>query len=535
MTTATKKGKGAMLQQELIRLLLIDDEADHWAGMFDQGLKPYGFDLSIETHADHAVSAIREHHPNVILLDLHFPDDDQRTDGHTTGGVLLSKIRQDFSNIPVVVFTTRLADVDIPLEIFDRQPHGFFGKNQIAEMQDAHNDWAPILAQALYQAIDVADIEQRSPEEDMGFVVGSTTAMQGVASLVRSAAKNSLTVLIYGESGTGKQGVAEAIHRLGKRKGRLEHVNCSGINEETLTAQLFGHEKGAYTGAVGEKPGLFELAHEGTLFLDEIQAMPSSLQNNLMTAIEKNTVRRMGGVKDIPVQVRLIVATNKPISELVADNVLREDLAYRLNRFPISLPPLRERKQDLPILWKHIIAKANEKLHRNVTDVFRPEVQTMLEAYDWPGNIRELESVIEYAVATSPSNTLFPSDIVIKPLLGKNQNTLISCIETRQQNVAGVVDTYDSASDAQSITMKIDGMAVEERYAYLTGYRHPEIRKQVLIEIVKLLRQRQSKKVQHKDLADYLDIITEPKKDYERIRQMVVTSGVQLTKLDCNQ
>lgn len=535
MATATKTDNAAMPQQELIRLLLIDDEADHWAGMFDQGLKPYGFDLSIETHPGHAASAIRERSPHVILLDLHFPDDDQRTDGHTTGGALLSKIREDFSEIPVVVFTTRLADTDIPLEVFNHQPHGFFGKNQIAEMQDAHKDWAPILAQALNQAIEVADMDRRTPESDMDFVVGSTASMHHVASLVRNAAKHTLTVLIYGESGTGKQGVAEAIHRLGKRKGLFEHLNCSGINEETLTAQLFGHEKGAYTGAVGEKPGLFELAHEGTLFLDEIQAMPPSLQNYLMTAIEKNTVRRMGGVKDILVEVRLIVATNKPISELVADNVLREDLAYRLNRFPISLPPLRERKQDLRILWKHIIAKANEKLHRNVTDVFRPEVQTILEAYDWPGNIRELESVIEYAVATTPSNTLFPSDIVIKPLLGKSQNTLISSTETGQQNVADAVDTYDSASDVQSIAMKIDGMTLQERYAYLTGYRHPEIRKQVLIEIVKRLRQRQSKKVQHKDLADYLDVIKEPKKDYERIRQMVVTSGIQLTKLDCNQ
>lgn len=525
--------------QQSLRLLLIDDEAANWAGMFDQGLRPHGFTLSIETHPGRVENAISEHQPDVILLDLHFPGDDSRSDGRTTGGELLGKIRHGFSEIPVVVFTTRLADVDIPLETFESQPHGFFGKNQIADMQDANRDWAPVLAQALRRAIEIAAADRRPPESDMKFVVGSTAPMRRVASLARNAATHTLTVLIYGETGTGKQGVAEAIHRLGERKGRFEQLNCSGIDEQTLTVQLLGHAKGAYTGSVGEKPGLFELADRGTLFLDEIQDMPRSLQNHLMTVIEKQTIRRVGGIKDIPVDVRLIVATNQPISKLVADKVLREDLAYRLNRFLIILPPLRERMEDLPSLWTHFIAKVNEKLDKSVTDVLRPEVRKLLDAYDWPGNIRELESVIEYAVATSPSNTLFPSDIVIKPLNAENRDTLSEDIDTGRPDIADPVDLHTPAADARDIANKIDGMARHERYAYLTGFRHAEIRKQVLIEIVRRLRRRQGKKIEHKDLADYLDIIREEdeeqKKDYNRIRQMVIKAGVPLTELEFNQ
>lgn len=538
MTTA-KKNSDAAPQQEQIRLLLIDDEADNWAGMFDQGLSPFGFELAIETNPDRVASAIGKHRPHVILLDLHFPDDDRRIDGRTTGGALLSEIRQNSPSMPVVLFTTRLADDNIPLEAFEHLPHGFFGKNQISEMQDAHEDWAPVLAHALNQAIEVADAERRSPESDMGFVVGATKAMHDVTVEVRNAARHTLPVLIYGETGTGKQGVAEAIHRLSGRKGRFEHLNCSGVHEETLTALLFGHAKGAYTGAVGEKPGLFELANGGTLFLDEIQAMPRALQNNLMTVIEKNSVRRMGGDKDIPVSVSLIVATNQPIGELVADEILREDLYYRLKDFEINLPPLRERMEDLLALCQHLIGKANEKLNKHVTKVIRPEVLEKLQAHNWPGNIRELQAVIRRAVAISPSNVLLPSDIEIAPLNAKKKNAVQNHIELEQPLVADIPEAAEVSNleaQAEEFAAKIDKMEVDKRYAFINGNLDGHLRTLVIIEIVRRLRNCQGRKVQHKDLANYIDVIKDAKKDFERIRQLVVTSAkVKLTELDFNQ
>lgn len=530
MTTA-KNNSDAAPQQEPIRLLLIDDEADNWAGMFDQGLSPYGFELAIEANPDRVASAIGNHRPHIILLDLYFPEDDLRTDGRTTGGVLLSEIRQNFPGIPVVVFTMHLADDDIPLEAFEYPPHGRFGKIQITEMQAAHEDWTPILAQALNQAIEVAEAERRSPESDMGFVVGATKAMYDVTVEVRRAARHTLPVLIYGETGTGKQGVAEAIHRLSGRKGRFEHLNCSGVHEETLTALLFGHTKGAYTGAVGEKQGLFELADKGTLFLDEIQAMPRALQNSLMTVIEKNSVRRMGGDKDIPVSVSLIVATNQPIGELLADEILREDLYYRLKDFEINLPPLRERMEDLPVLCQHLIGKANEKLSKHVTKVIRPEVLEKLQAHNWPGNIRELQAVIRRAVAITQSNVLLPTDIEIAPLKIKNQSEDVEASTVNQQQE---VVANEAGSRAMEIAAEIDGMALQHRYSYLTSFTG-ELRKLVLIEIVRLLWNRQGMKVGHKYLATYLDVIKDAEVDFDRIRRMVCDADVKLTRLDFNQ
>lgn len=534
MATAKKNDSD---QHEKIRLLLIDDEADNFAGMFDQGLRSFGFESAFETNPDRTASAIGKHRPHVILLDLHFPDDDLRTDGATTGGKLLSEIFRDFPGIPVVIFTSRLSDTDISLET-NLQPHGWFGKNQISEMQETNREWAPILAQALNSAIAIAETDRKIDDSDMGFVVGNTDAMRRVAKAVRSAATHNMMVLIFGKTGTGKTGVAQAIHRLSGRKGRFEHLNCSGVNEETLTDLLFGHVRGAYTGAVGEKQGLFELANGGTLFLDEIQAMPRALQNHLMTVVENSVIRRMGGDKDIAVDVRLIVATNQPLVDLVDDEILREDLAWRLHQFLIELPTLRERVQDMPALWQHLIGKANEKLNKHVTDVLRPEVLEILRAHDWPGNIRELEAVIARAVATTRSNVLLPQDIEIVPLTTTSKSMGSSSIEVNQSATAAVNGAAMESSlevQAVDIAVKIDGMAVQNRYSFITGNFDGELRRLVLIEIVRILRSRQGRKVRHKELASYLDVIKDADKNFERIRQMVITAGVQLTKLECNQ
>ncbi|MEQ1779415.1 MAG: sigma 54-interacting transcriptional regulator [Nitrosomonas sp.] len=530
--TIIKQNSDVVSEQEPIRLLLIDDEANKWAGVIDQGMRPYGFKLAIETNPDRASSAIGEHRPHVILLDLHFPGDGYG-DGQTTGGALLKEIRQNFPGIPVVVFTTRLADDDIPLEVFEYPPHGSFDKVQISEMQAAHGNWEPILAQALNQAIEVADAAWRSPESDMGFVVGATKAMHDVTVEVRRATRHPLPVLIYGETGTGKRSVAETIHHLSGRNGQFVPLNCSSMHEETLFSLLFGHGVGTSTGAEGEKPGLLELADKGTLFLNEIQAIPPALQNNLMAVIEKSSVRRMGSDKDIPVNVSLIFGTNELIDELFADEILRGDLFYLLREFEIKLPPLRERMEDLPVLCQHLIGKANEKLNKHVTKKVRPEVLEILQTYNWPGNIRELQAVIRRAVAITQSNVLLPTDIEITRIKTNKQNTNVEAGTDNQPDGAIPIENA-METQAAKIAEKIDGMALQSRYSFITGNFDGELRRLVLIEVVRLLRNRQSKKVQHKQLANYLDVVNEDK-DYERIRQMVVTAGIKLTKIECNQ
>lgn len=513
-----------------VRVLLIDDEADTLLPTLAQALEPMGFEFIKESRSDRALDAAQTTKPDVILLDLHFPGDDRQA-GPTTGGRLLTEIRRRFDSIPVVVFTTRLDDVDIPLEAFDEQPHGYFSKPDFG----GGRAWADALAATMRNAIETVRRAADPDAGDLGFLVGKTREMREVAARIRAAAGNALTVLIYGETGTGKQRAAEAIHRLSERKGRFEHFNCSGVHDETLESTLFGNERGAFTGAVAAKHGLFELADGGTLFLDEIQRMPMALQNKLMLVVESGIARRMGATEDRKVDVRLIVAANHSLSDLVADGVLREDLAYRLSQALISLPPLRQRMDDLPGLFRIFAAKTSKDLKKSVSDTLRPEVQARLSAHAWNGNIRELETTIMRAVARTNSNVLLPQDIEFVPLRRSG----------REGGAAGLPEAGDAspavaavggastATVVQALTDQLESLPVSQRYAFLLGQGR-EMQKGILIEVIRRLRSRTGRKVKHRILAAALDPLTNEETDLERIRQFVC-GHVKLTELDCNQ
>jgi DNA-binding NtrC family response regulator len=242
-------------------------------------------------------------------------------------------------------------------------------------------------------------------------LIGTSQQMREIFSLIQQIAPSSASVLITGESGTGKELVASAIHKLSPRASRpFVAVNCAALPESLIESELFGHEKGAFTGAIGRRAGCFEQAHQGTLFLDEIGDMPLAMQPRLLRALQEATIRRLGATAEISVDVRVLAATNKSLPELIQGKLFREDLFYRLNVFQIAIPPLRERKDDIAPLTDAIIRDLNAKYDYRVTDI-HPAALERLHDHSWPGNVRELRNVLERALIAAREGTLLPAHL----------------------------------------------------------------------------------------------------------------------------
>ena len=245
-------------------------------------------------------------------------------------------------------------------------------------------------------------------------LVGQSEQMQHVHEVIAKVANSPSTVLITGESGTGKELVAEALHRASARSHKpFIRINCAAIPESLIEAELFGYEKGAFTGAVTSKPGRFELAHEGTLFLDEIGDLPIEMQVKLLRALQESTIERVGGIKTIQLDTRLIAATNQNLQQAIIAGKFREDLYYRLNVVPVILPPLRDRKEDIPDLVEHFLNKYNVRLNRHVS-AFSKEAIKILQSYSWPGNIRELENIVERTILFAEKSEIDVNDLPLE-------------------------------------------------------------------------------------------------------------------------
>ncbi|MBX7247301.1 MAG: sigma-54 dependent transcriptional regulator [Candidatus Sumerlaeaceae bacterium] len=274
-------------------------------------------------------------------------------------------------------------------------------------------------------------------EADLRQLTGESTAMKAVRHAIQQVAKTDRTVLIFGETGTGKELVARAVHQLSRRRERLlVKVNGAALTPSLMTSELFGHEKGAFTGAAKRRVGRFEMAHGGTLFLDEVGELPPETQVLLLRVLQERIVERVGGNEPVPVDVRLIAATHRDLQAAVATGRFRADLYYRLHVFPICLPPLRDRREDLPSLIRHFITHYNRHLGKQVTDV-APTTLELLRRYDWPGNIRELENVIERAMIITQGERLEidPSWLIPPSLPPLLMTTSHSLAETEKQAI----------------------------------------------------------------------------------------------------
>lgn len=369
------------------RVLIVDDD-ELQRQLLAETLAEEGYHTSTAEDGLAALEAIKPFHPDVILTDLNMP----RMDGIE----LITELRRRESSIPVIVLTA-FGNVEKAVGIVhDLKAFWFLEKPVKLSVL------VPLLERAVAQNHLLRETESLNRELSMqgllGSLVGKSPSMQEVFSLIRQVAPSSACVLITGESGTGKEMVAREIHRLSRRSaGPFVAINCAALPETLIESELFGHEKGAFTGAVERRAGCFEQSNEGTILLDEIGDMPLLTQSKLLRVLEDMKVRRLGAKVEIEVDSRVIAATNVPPETAILNKQLREDLYYRLNVFRIELPPLRDRKEDIAPIAEVMIHNLNRRHGTRVTNL-SPAVADSLAEHNWPGNVRELRNVVERAL-----------------------------------------------------------------------------------------------------------------------------------------
>jgi two-component system nitrogen regulation response regulator NtrX len=363
------------------RVLIIDDE-QNIRRMLGALLEQHDYDVHGVSGGAEASSAVASFAPDVILMDLVMPPG---PDGIAT----LEQLRREHPYLVVIMMSGKASLPDA------------VRATQLGAFQFLEKPLTPegVLV-TVKAALDLArtreeNRELRTAMRSAHSIIGTSAAIEGVRALVSQVAPTPSRVLITGESGTGKELVANAIHAQSERRdNKLVSVNCAAIPRELIESEMFGHERGAFTGAVGRRVGKFELAHRGTLFLDEVGDLGLDAQAKLLRVLETGTVERVGGDREIAVDVRVVAATNKNLDTNVKNGSFREDLFYRLNVFPIQVPPLRERREDTPRLVAHFAARVSEKCGRSPA-TFTSDALRQLTAHPWPGNVRELANIVE--------------------------------------------------------------------------------------------------------------------------------------------
>ena len=370
-------------ETEAKRLLIADDELN-MRRVLEAILRRDGYEVVTAANGNEALANMGRG-INMVITDLKMPGLD--------GMGLLRRLSVDYPDVPVVMITAH-GSVENAVEAVKLGAFDYLEKP--FDQEQIHQ----IVAKAMRtHMLSRRDARPEDPTSHGRFrLVGDSPAIRQIYAVVEKVADTPSTVLITGESGTGKELVARALHdNSSRRAGPFIKINCAAIPKTLMESELFGYEKGAFTGAVGSKPGRFELAHGGTLFLDEIGEIPVEMQVKLLRVLQESEFERVGGIKTIKVDVRLLTATNRDLAAEIASGGFRDDLFYRLNVVPIHLPALRERRQDIPMLVDHFIARFNERLKKQITGA-DPEAVERLVAHNWPGNIRELENVIERTI-----------------------------------------------------------------------------------------------------------------------------------------
>lgn len=379
-------------------ILIVDDEKNTREGLA-RALKRQYRVFTAES-AETALSVLSEETVDLMLSDIRMPGED--------GLSLLKTVRQRYPSV-LCILLTAYGSIETSVEAMKSGAYDFLTKPVNLDQLDIKLD----------QALKTRKLESENRElrkrldDRYGFenIIGTSEPMQALFDTIRQVSPTQANVLIQGESGTGKELVARAIHRLSTRSdGPFVAVHCAALSATLLESELFGHEKGAFTGAIAQSKGRFELANGGTLFLDEISEIDLSIQVKLLRVLETRTFERVGGEKTLSTDIRVVAATNRNLKEYVEAGKFREDLYYRLNIVDIRLPPLSERKSDIPLLCAHFIKDFSQKNNREITGI-EPAAMALLQAYPWPGNVRELRNIIERMIVLSHGSLLTVMDV----------------------------------------------------------------------------------------------------------------------------
>ncbi|AVX19519.1 two-component system, NtrC family, response regulator AtoC [Carboxydocella sporoproducens DSM 16521] len=384
-----------------MNILIVDDE-DSVLDFLEEVLEEEGYKVFKAVNGQLALELINKHQISVVLMDIKMPG--------LSGFDILKKIQNENKNINVILMTaystTELAIQAMKLGAFDYIVKPF----NIEEL-------LLIIKKALEMQQLASEIKELRLQLEQVYqpetIIGNSSSMQEVYKIIGKVANTNATVLITGESGTGKELVAKAIHfNSNRHNGPFIKVNCAALPENLLESELFGHERGAFTGAVSKKYGLFELANNGSIFLDEIGEISLPIQAKLLRVLQEKEIQRVGGTESIKIDVRIIAATNKNLERMIKEGSFREDLYFRLNVIPIFLPPLRERKEDIPQLVQYFLNKYSIEFNKKIKGISNDALR-ILQNYDWPGNIRELENICERAVIMTQSNIILPEHLPI--------------------------------------------------------------------------------------------------------------------------
>ncbi|MCB9002304.1 MAG: sigma-54-dependent Fis family transcriptional regulator [Bacteroidales bacterium] len=433
-----------------VRILVLDDEK-----VFRDEIKEFleneGFSVFLADRPSKGFEVLKATEIDILILDLKLPEMD--------GLTVLKNVKEQYPTIEVIMITGH-GDMDAVIQAMRLGAVEFFTKPfRLLDMRAAiQRTKRYITLQSQYKEINQTyNLLSRDLIESIGNdILGNSTAINQVVELMGKVAKtNDTSVLITGESGTGKELIARGIHFLSERKNSYFYaVNCSAIPESLFESEFFGHKKGSFTGATEDKAGWFEVAHGGTLFLDEVVEMQPAMQSKLLRVLEERKVRRIGSSTDIPVDVRIIAATNQEIEKLIENGKFRSDLYYRLNSFVIHIPPLRERREDIPVLFDYYLKFYSKKLGKKISS-YDEDIITSLVNYNFPGNVRELRNMVERALILVDGSKLTL----------KNFTGLIGKIDEQAASTSIGIDLFDLDKVEKILIMK----ALEK-----TGYHKTE-------------------------------------------------------------
>ena len=389
----------------MLNILVLDDEKI-FRDEITEFLENDSFHVFSAEKPSEAFGILENNEIDVMILDLRLPEMD--------GIQVLQKVRQSWPDIEVIMITGH-GDMEAVIQAMRNGAVEFFPKPfRLLDMKAAIQRTKRFinLNHRLKEIKQSYNFLSKELRENVGYeIIGSSKAIRQVVELMSRVAKaDSTSVLITGESGTGKELVARGIHFLSNRNNAYFHaVNCSAIPDTLFESEFFGHKKGSFTGATEDKEGWFEIAHGGTLFLDEVVEIQPNMQSKLLRVLEERKIRRIGAANDIPVDVRIVAATNQNIKKFLEEGKLRNDLYFRLNSFEINIPPLRERREDIPELLNYYVKILSTKLNRKVKG-FESNLIRRLQSYDFPGNVRELRNMVERAIILSDNETLSIKD-----------------------------------------------------------------------------------------------------------------------------